>query len=1039
MNISEPFIRRPAGTTLLAVGVFLMGSVAYFFLPVAPLPQVDFATINVNASLPGADPETVASSLATPLERRLGQIAAVNEITSTSSLGGANISVQFDLERDINGAARDVQAAINASSGELPPGLPNPPTSRKSNPADAPVMVLALTSDTIPLSQVYNLADQILAQRISQVPGVSQVNINGGAKTAVRIQVDPAAVAAMGLSFTDVRLAVTRLNANSPKGSLSDDAQSMSIASNDQLFTAEQYRSLVIAQKNGTPITLASVAKVIDAQENVRQAGWFNSKRAVLLTVQKQASANVIDIVDDIRKLLPQLERWLPPAAKLSVLADRTQTIRASIHEVQYTLSVTIGLVIMVMFIFLRRFWPTFISSVTIPISLAGTCGGMYLLGYSIDNLSLMAITVSVGFVVDDAIVVIENIVRFIEQGDSPFQAALKGARQIGFTVVSISISLIAVFIPILFMGGLIGRIFREFAVTLSLAIAVSAVVSLTLTPMLCGKFLRPESPEEQHGWFFRLTERGFSAMLRFYERGLRWVLLKHRTLMLALTIGTCFLTVWLYTVVPKGFFPQQDTGLLIGFTDASQDISFAAMSEKQQRVAAIVLADPAVANVGSFMGSGGGSSGNNGRMFIALKTFGKERKETAFDVVNRLRPKVAQLPGVSLFLNPIQDIRVGGRAGRSQFIYAMQGSNLNLLYEWVPKLVDKLKTIRELRDVNSDLQQRGLQQNVVVDRVAAARFGILPQAIDETLYNAFGQRQVSIIYTQQNQYRVILEADPSYQMDPSSLAQIYVPSPSGAQVPLSALAKFELANTALSVQHQGQFPVVNFSFNLAPGIALGEATKAIDRAAFDIGLPGEIRGSFAGTAQVFAASLSTQPLLILSALIAVYLTLGILYESLIHPLTILSTLPSAGVGALLALMVFGTELSVVAIIGIILLIGIVKKNAIMMVDFALEAEREQKLSPEDAIIKACIIRFRPIMMTTMAALFGALPLALGTGIGSELRKPLGIAIVGGLILSQILTLYTTPVVYLAFESLSTRWRAFRQRPRGAAAPALAR
>ena len=884
-------------------------------------------------------------------------------------------------------------------------------------------MILAMTSDSVPLSEIYDLADQVLGQRLSQIEGVSQVSISGGAKSAVRIQVNPAVLANMGMSMDDIRGVVSQVNVDSPKGVLSTDRESYVVASNDQLFSAKDYKPLIVAQRNGVPVQLSAIARVIDAQENDRLAGWAGTKRAVLLIIRKQSTANVIEIVDQINKMLPQLRGWLPPAVALSVISDRTQTIRASVNDVQLTLLISVALVVMVMFLFLRRFWPTFISGVTVPLSLAGTFGVMYLLGYSLDNLSLMALTVSVGFVVDDAIVVIENIVRFIEAGVPPFEAALKGARQIGFTVVSISLSLVAVFIPILFMGGLIGRLFHEFAVTLSAAIAVSAVVSLTLTPMLCGRFLRPEHPDRGGGRFYEAMERVFGWLLETYEIGLKWVL-RHQRITLAVAVGTVVATVAMFKVLPSGFFPQQDTGLMVGFSEGGQDISFAAMSQKVQQVADILAADPAIGTLGGFIGGG---ADNTGFMFISLKPRGA-RKVSADEVINRLRPQLAKVPGINLYLQAAQDLRVGGRTGRSQYQYTLESASLDDLRYWTPRLLDKLKSMPDLQDVNTDQQMRGLQTNVVIDRDAAARLGIQPQQVDDTLYSAFGQRQVSVIYTQQNQYRVVLETDPRFQEEAGSLDKIYVTSSTGKQVPLGTFAHYESVNASLAVNHQGQFPATTLTFNLAPGTALGQAAVLMDRAIAEVGMPASVHGSFQGTAKVFKDTISTLPWLIVTALLAVYIVLGVLYESLIHPITILSTLPSAGLGALVALWAFNMDLSLVAFIGIILLIGIVKKNAIMMIDFAIEAEREEGLTPEDAIYKACLTRFRPIMMTTLAAMFGAVPLAVGMGTGSELREPLGVAIVGGLIVSQALTLFTTPAVYLFFDHLRL-WTQKRAQP----------
>jgi hydrophobe/amphiphile efflux-1 (HAE1) family protein len=991
--------------------------------------------ISVGASLPGADPATVASSLAAPLERRLAQIAGVTEITSASTLGGCSIIIQFDLNRNVDGAARDVQAAINASAGDLPINLPNPPTYRKINPADAPIMILAMQSDILPPVQVFEYGDSIIGQRLSQVEGVSQVFISGADKSAVRVQINPGALASTGMSLEDVRSYLEQVNVDSPKGSFDGDLLSYTLVSNDQLLLGKGYQDLILTQRSNAPIRLSALGRAIDATENARVAGWSGTNRAVLVILFKQADANVIDTVERIRGVLPQLKKWIPPSIRMTVISDRTTTIRASVHDVQFSLLLSIALVVMVIFLFLRRFWPTFIASITVPLALAGTFALMYLCHYSIDNLSLMAVTIAVGFVVDDAIVVIENIHRFIEHGDPPMQAALKGARQISFTVISMSTSLVAVFIPLLFMGGLIGRLFHEFAVTVTLAIFVSGVISLTLTPMLCSRFLRPESGYRKPGAFIRACEHSFNWLLGHYETGLKWVL-QHHSFMLGVWLLTLVATIMLYRAVPKGFFPQQDTGIIMGTTDAAQDISFIAMKELQQKVARIVLADPAVASMASFIGSGVASSTvNNGRMFITLKPR-DERDATADQVINRLRKKLAGVIGINLFLQASQDIRVGGRMSRAQFQYALQSGDLDELNRWSTLLVDKLSTLRELKDVSSDQQTRGLQTIVAIDRDAASRLGVSPIAIDNTLYDAFGQRQVSILYRQYNQFHVILEVEPQYLLDPSSLNQIYVHSTNGVLVPLAAVAKFKPSNTFLSVNHQGQFPAVTLSFNLAPRVSLGQATEAVEKAVEELRIPSSVLGSFQGTAQVFRASMANMPLLIAAAVLAVYVVLGMLYESLIHPLTIISALPSAGVGALLALMFSGFDLSLVSFIAIILLMGLVKKNAIMMIDFALDAERSEGLSPRDAIYKACVIRFRPIMMTTMAALFGAMPLALALGTGSELRQPLGIAVVGGLVLSQTLTLYTTPVIYLTFESWGQRVKAWRRQRRVQIAPA---
>jgi len=1021
MHISAPFIRRPIGTSLLTLALLLAGSLAFNLLPVAPLPQVEYPVIVVNAGLPGASPETMASSVATPLERQFGRIAGVNQMTSSSQLGSTSVVLQFDLTRNIDAAARDVQAAINAARGNLPANLPNNPTYRKVNPADAPVMILALTSDAITRPKMYDQADSILAQKLSQVEGIGQVMVGGGARPAVRAEMNPTLLNKLGVGLDQVRTALGLANANRPKGELAGPINTYAITNNDQIFNAEDYQNLIVAtsKTTGGTVRLGDVADVQDSVEDVRNTGLANGKPAVLLILFRQPGANIIGTVDRVYSMLPELKASISPAINVDVVMDRTTTIRASVHDIEFTLIISIVLVVLVVFIFLRNLWATFIPSVAVPLSLIGTFGVMYLLGYSLDNLSLMALAISTGFVVDDAIVVIENITRYLEKGMTPGQAALVGSKEIGFTVLSMSTSLVAVFIPILLMGGIVGRLFREFAVTLSVAIAVSLVVSLTTTPMLCAKFLQPMS-RMKHGRLYKTSERGFEWILKTYEHGLRFVL-RHQPITLLITIGTACLSIYLYVIVPKGFFPQQDTGRVTGSVQAAQDISFAAMSEKMTQFVSIVRSDPSVLSV---VGFSGGNSTNTGRMFITLKS---ERKETADQVIARLRRKLAVVPGATLFMQSAQDLQIGGRMGNAQFQYTLQGENLNDLNTWAPRVLQKLRTLPQLRDVNTDQQTHGLQAGVVVDRDTASRLGVTATAVDAALYDAFGQRQVSTMYRALNQYHVVMEVDPAFSSNTDAMNYIYARASNGNNVPLSSFAHFGQSNTALAVNHQGQFPSITLSFNLAPGVSLGEATRIVQGAEREIGLPGSIHPSFQGTAAVFQSSLQSEPLLILAALATVYIVLGMLYESYIHPITILSTLPSAGVGAILALLITHTDLTIIALIGIILLIGIVKKNAIMMIDFALDAERKEGKSSEESIYEACLLRFRPIMMTTMAAMLGGLPLAIGGGVGSELRRPLGITIVGGLIVSQMLTLFTTPVVYLYLDRLQarvTRWRA---------------
>jgi HAE1 family hydrophobic/amphiphilic exporter-1 len=1026
-GISAPFIRYPIGTSLMMAGILFIGLVAYPLLPVAPLPQVDFPTIQVTANLPGASPETMATSVAQPLERQFAQIPGIAQMTSTSYLGTAAVTIQFDLNRNIDGAANDIQGAINAASGQLPKNLPSPPTYRKVNPADSPILLLSATSDTMPLTTVSDAVDAQLAQQISQISGVAQVVIGGQQKPSVRVQVDPAKLVAKGLSLEDVRNQIAITTVDSPKGNLDGPTRAYTIYANDQLLDSKDWNDVIVAYRNGGPLRIRDIGRAVTGPEDAKQAAWANGKRGVFLVVFKQPGANVIETVDKIKSMLPRLVAAIPPSIKIELISDRTQTIRAAVTDVQFTLMLTIALVVMVIFIFLRSFWATVIPTVTVPLALLGACALMWVFGYTLDNLSLMALTIAVGFVVDDAIVMLENITRYIEEGERPMAAAFKGASEIGFTIVSISISLVAVLIPLLLMGGIIGRLFREFAVTLAMTIFVSMVVSLTLTPMMASRFLRAHG-ETRHGRFYLWSERAFDAMLHAYERGLDRAMRWSKTTLLVF-FATLALSVYLFIVIPKGFFPQQDNGLITATSEASQDISFAAMTQLQEQLGKIVQADPDVASVAMAIG-GSGRAGNNGNMFITLKPR-DQRKASAQQIIARLRPKLEKVEGARLYMQAAQDVRLGGRPTRTQFEFTLQDANLSELNEWAPNILAKMQTLPELRDVATDQQTLGTTVDLKVNRDTASRYGIQPQLIDDTLYDAFGQRQVTQYFTQLNSYHVILEILPELQGNLDTLNKIYIKSPAtGDEVPLATFASWtSVPVRPLSISHQGQFPAITISFNLAQGAALGQATDAVSKAMVELGAPPTLNSSFQGTAQAFQQSLSTVPLLILAALVVVYLILGILYESYIHPLTILSTLPSAGVGALAILMAFGFDFSLIALIGIILLIGIVKKNGIMMVDFAITAERDEHLSPEQSIRKAALLRFRPIMMTTMAAMLGGVPLMLGTGTGSEIRQPLGYAMVGGLIVSQALTLFTTPVVYLYLDRLSNMFAAWGRSP----------
>jgi HAE1 family hydrophobic/amphiphilic exporter-1 len=1016
MNISAPFIHRPIATALLMVGLLVGGLVSYPLLPVAALPNVNYPTLQITAQLPGADPQTMASSVATPLELQFGEIPGLSQMTSASALGYTQITLQFDLNRQIDGTVSDTLSAINAATPYLPVGMPYPPTIRKVNPADTPILVLGLTSDTLPLTTVDAYAENILLQKISQISGVGLVGIGGQQKPAVRVQLDPEALAARGINLEDVRTALGQANVDLAKGTLNSPRQTYTLNTNDQLLKADDYANLVIAYRNGAPVRIRDVGRAISAPENDLIAGWFNQKRAVILAIQRQPGANVINTVNRIKAMMPVLQASIPPAVKVNIISDRTETIRASVSDVQFTLMLTVALVVMVIFIFLRNFWATVIPAVTVPLSLIGTFAVLYELGYSLDNLSLMALSIAVGFVVDDAVVVIENIVRHMEEGASPFEASLKGAGEIGFTIVSITLSLIAVFIPLFLMGGYVGLLFREFAITVSVALVLSLLISLTLTPMMCAYLLKPESKE--HGWLYRFFERGFDGLLNLYEAGLK-IVLRHRFITLMTMLGTIALTGYLYVLIPKGFFPEQDTGLIIGLSEAAQDISFQAMAERQQALLNALVRDPAVASVGAAVGAGGGNTTvNNGRVYIALKP--KSQRGSMEDVLARLRTNLAKIQGITLYMQAAQDITIGGRVSKTMYQYTLNDADPGELNHWAGLFLDRIKAIPGITDVATDQLNAGPLLDITIKREVASSYGILPYTIDNTLDDAFGQRIVSTMYTALNQYHVVLEVDPKFQYGPEALNGIYVKSSSGQQVPLSTLVDSVVKVAPLVVNHQGQFPSVTISFNLMPGTAIGQATSAIQQIEKQLDKPLSLQTSFQGNAQAFGAALSSTPILIAAALFVIYLILGVLYESLIHPITIISTLPSAGLGALLLLMAVHFDLSVIAIVGIILLIGIVKKNGIMLVDFAQHVEHEQGLTAEEAIYRACIMRFRPILMTTMAALLGGVPMMLGSGVGSELRQPLGYAIVGGLALSQVLTLYTTPVVYIYLDRLQT-------------------